>query len=254
MAPASITEPLLRVLSRSPIRLLVVCAAGVLIAMTMTITTATMATPADGTSGTSPGLGRIEGVVRLVAPTGAPIASGAYPTRRVSRPTPRSSEISNVVVFVKDGPRAGALSTVHAQMVQQEESFVPRLVAITRGSTVEFPNADPYFHNVFSLSRGATFDLGRFPRGERRSRIFTHAGLVKVYCHLHSHMSASIMVFDHPHFAVPHGDGSFVLADIPAGPYRLSAWHERIGESAKDIVIEAGRTIRIEFALPVDTQ
>ena len=77
---------------------------------------------------------------------------------------------------------------------------MPRLVAITRGSTVEFPNADPYFHNVFSLSRGATFDLGRYPRGESRSRAFTKPGLVKVYCHLHSQMSASIMVFDHSHF------------------------------------------------------
>jgi plastocyanin len=244
MAPASVTEPLLRVLSRSLTRLLLVCAAAVLM-----LTTATVATPTA-----SPALGRIEGVVRLVAPTGSSITSGAYPTRRVSRPVPRASEISNVVVFVKDGPRAGALVPVRAQMVQQDESFVPRLLAIARGSTVEFPNGDPYFHNVFSLSRGATFDLGRFPQGERRSRVFTHAGLVKVYCHLHSHMSASIMVFDHPHFVVPDGDGSFVLAEIPAGAYRLSAWHERIGESAKDIVVEAGRTLRIEFALPVDTQ
>jgi plastocyanin len=249
MAPAGITEPLLRVLSRSPIRLLVLCAAGVLL-----MTTATVATPSGGNA--LPALGRIEGVVRLVAPLGssAPIASGAYPTRRVSRPAARASEISNVVVFVKDGPRAGALAPVRAQMVQQDESFLPRLLAIPRGSTVEFPNSDPYFHNVFSLSRGATFDLGRFPRGTSRSRAFTQPGLVKVYCHLHSHMSASIMVFDHPHFVVPQGDGSFVLADVPAGPYRLSAWHERIGESSKNIVVEAGRTITIEFALPVETQ
>jgi plastocyanin len=245
MAPASITEPLLRVLSGSPMRVLLVGTAGVLM-----LTTATVATPTA-----APALGRIEGIVRLVAPAGSPITSGAYPTRRVSRPVPRASDISNVVVFVKDGPRAGALALVRAQMVQQDESFVPRLLAIARGSTVEFPNSDPYFHNVFSLSRGATFDLGRFPRGERRSRVFTHPGLVKVYCHLHSHMSASIMVFDHPHFVVPDAsDGSFVLADIPAGAYRLSAWHERIGESAKDIVVEAGRTVRIEFALPVDTE
>ena len=67
-------------------------------------------------------------------------------------------------------------------------------------------------------------------------------------------MNASIMVFDHPFFAVPAADGSFALADVPAGPIRLSAWHERIGESAKDIVVEAGRTLRIEFALPVETR
>jgi plastocyanin len=248
MVAARITEPLLRVLSRSPVRPLAVCSAGVAIALAMTTTT-----PRAGEIGeVSAALGRIAGTVRLVAPEGAPIASGAYPTRRVSRPAPRSSEISNVVVFVKDGPRGGALPPVRARMVQQDESFVPRLVAIPRGSTVEFPNGDPYFHNVFSLSRGATFDLGRFPRGTSRARTFAQAGLVKVYCHLHSHMSASIMVFDHPHFVIPEADGSFVLADIPAGNYRLSAWHERIGESAKDIVVEAGRTISIEFALPVE--
>jgi hypothetical protein len=117
---------------------------------------------------------------------------------------------------------------------------------------VEFPNFDPYFHNVFSLSRGASFDLGRFPRGESRARTFTHTGLIKVYCHLHSHMSASIMVFDHQHFVVPDADGAFALDNIPPGEHRLSAWHERIGESAKPITVEAGRTARIEFALPME--
>ena len=80
---------------------------------------------------------------------------------------------------------------------------MPRVVAITRGSTIDFPNSDPFFHNVFSLSRGANFDLGRYPRGESKSRRFPNAGLVKVYCHIHSHMTASIMVFDHPYFRIP---------------------------------------------------
>ena len=198
--------------------------------------------------------GRIEGTVRLVAPPGTPIPSGAYPSRRVSRAPHRASEIGNVVIFVKDAARAATLPTTRAQMRQEDEAFVPRLVAMTRGSTIDFPNSDPYFHNVFSLSRGATFDLGRFPRGESRSRTFGRPGLIKVYCHLHSQMSASIMVFDHPHFVVPEADGHFAIADVPAGPHRLSAWHERIGESVKSIVVEAGRTVRVEFALPVEIE
>lgn len=246
MVPASITESLGRVLSRFPVRALAACSGALFV-------TSVSATPAITSE--TPSTGRIEGSVMLVAPPGAAIPSGAYLARRVSPPQPRTSEIANVVVFVKDAPRAAALSTLRAQMRQEDEGFVPRLVAITRGSTVEFPNADPFFHNVFSLSRGATFDLGRFPRGESRARAFSRPGLVKVYCHLHSQMSASIMVFDHPHFTIPEGvDGRFALAAVPPGEYRLSAWHERIGESSKAIVVEAGRTVRIEFALPVRTE
>ena len=245
MARASITEPLIRVLSRCQIRAWAGLSAVVVVSSLATVTSATAPVAT----------GRIEGTVRLVAPPGAPIPSGAYPARRVSPRPQRASEISNVVVFVKDAPRAATLGSARAQMRQEDEGFVPRMVAITRGSTVEFPNADPFFHNVFSLSRGANFDLGRYPRGETRVRTFTQPGLVKVYCHLHSQMSASIMVFDHQYFTVPESEsGHFAIADVPAGEYRLAAWHERIGESAKPIVVEAGRTVRIEFALPVETQ
>jgi plastocyanin len=200
------------------------------------------------------GRGTIAGTVRLVMPTAPPIPSGVYPSRRVSRPLPREAEIANVVVFVKDAPRAAELPATTATIVQKDEAFVPRTVAITRGSTVEFPNEDPFFHNVFSLSRGATFDLGRYPKGETRSRTFRTAGLVKVYCHIHSHMSASIMVFDHHLFRIPASDGSFSLGELPPGTYEVSAWHERIGESTQTVRVDAGRTVRVEFALPVETR
>jgi plastocyanin len=225
-------------------------------ATTIALTAAAIAAAWVGvgiTAPAAPPTGRIEGVVRLMAPDDRPIVSGAYPGRRVNKTAARTGEVRNVIVFLRDVPRSAALPATRLEMVQQDEAFVPRVVAITRGSTVDFPNADPFFHNVFSLSRSATFDLGRFPRGERRSRTFTQAGLIKVYCHLHSHMSASIMVFDHPHFALPAAGGAFALEDVPVGEYRLSAWHERIGEAARPIVVEAGRTLRVEFALPVES-
>ena len=250
MAPARITEPFVSVLSRPRTALRL----GICLAMVSLAVTGGMPTTAALHTGAGDGKNR-----RHRAPGGA--TRGIHPVRRLpvtprhpsATPT-RASEIANVVVFVKDAPRDGTLTSMRAQMRQQDEGFVPRLVAITRGSTVEFPNSDPFFHNVFSLSRGATFDLGRFPRGESRSRAFTRPGLVKVYCHLHSQMSAAIMVFDHSHFTIPEGNGHFSLADVPAGEYRLSAWHERVGESSKSIVVTAGRTVTIEFALPVDSQ
>jgi plastocyanin len=249
MCAPSITEPLTRVSSQLAGR-----RPGARLALAAILTASVLL---EGAPSAAPALGRIEGVVRLVAPPDAPITSGAYPTRRVSRPAPNAAEIANVIVFLrfdKDAARSASLPTTRQQMMQRDESFVPRVLAVTKGSTVEFPNSDPYFHNVFSLSRGAAFDLGRFPRGESRARTFTRTGLIKVYCHLHSHMSASIMVFDHPHFAIPRTDGHFALDGVPAGSYQLSAWHERIGESAKPITVEAGRIARVEFALPVEAR
>ena len=238
-----ITEPLRCVLSRSVLHAVALCAAFLAVAFIALPVSPQAAMP-----------GRIEGIVRLVASGDGPIVSGAYPSRRVNRPVQHTPEIGNVIVFIKDAPRWSNLSPMRAKMMQTDETFTPRVVAITRGSTVEFPNSDPFFHNVFSLSRSATFDLGRYPRGQVRARAFFQAGLIKVYCHLHSHMSASIMVFDHPYFTTPTGDGAFTLNEIPPGDYRLSAWHERIGESPKTVRVEPGGTTRIEFALPVDTQ
>ena len=196
--------------------------------------------------------GRIEGQVKLVLPPVRDVPSGVYPTRRVTKPQPKATEISNVIVFLKDAPHRGELVPMKATITQKDEAFVPRVVAITRGSTIEFPNSDPFFHNVFSLSKGANFDLGRFPRGESPSRQFPNAGLVKVYCHIHSHMTASIMVFDHPYFRIPAADGTFRLDDVPVGSWQISAWHERIGESINTVRVEPGRPARVDFALPMD--
>ena len=117
----------------------------------------------------APQAGAIAGRVTLTtAVRGVPLASNVYQTRAVGRhepgPTP---EIQNVVVYLKDISFKGALPSARYVVEQRSETFVPRVLAVTRGSAVSFPNADPYFHNVFSLSRGATFDLGRFRQGQR---------------------------------------------------------------------------------------
>jgi len=126
------------------------------------------------------------------------------------------------------------------------------VLAITKGSSVSFPNADPFFHNVFSLSGAGTFDLGRYPMGQTRTREFGKAGIVKVYCHIHSHMTATILVLDHPYFAIPNVDGTFELPDVPAGEYTIVGWHERVGERTAKIRVEPGRSASIDLSLPVE--
>jgi hypothetical protein len=197
-------------------------------------------------------VGRIEGRVVITVPVSTAPPSAAYGARRVEKAAPRSgSELLNVIVFIQDAPKVTPLPLTTARILQESETFVPRVVAITRGSTVEFPNGDPFFHDVFSLSRSATFDLGSYPRGQKRAHQFRQAGLVKVYCHIHSHMSASIMVFDHTFFTIPKTDGGFTIDNIPPGSYKVGAWHERIGETSQPVTIEAGRTAEIQFALPI---
>ena len=198
--------------------------------------------------------GSISGRVVLTARVrGVALPTNAYLPRAVSVPAASSdqSELRNVVLYLKGAAYAGVLPAMHRQIRQEHETFVPRVVAVTRGSVVDFPNGDPFFHNVFSLSAASTFDLGRYPDSHSRSRQFTKAGLVKVYCHIHSHMSATILVLDHPYFAVPDLDGSFTLANVPAGRYTIVGWHERVGEQSEPIQVEAGRAATIDLSLPV---
>ena len=143
---------------------------------------------------------------------------------------------------------------MRAEIHQRNENFVPRVVAVTVGSTVEFPNDDPIYHNVFSLSRTKTFDLGRFPQGKSRGERFDKPGVVKVFCQIHSHMSATVMVFDHPWFAIPDEQGNFDLSGVPPGTHQITAWHERLGDTTMSLRVEPGRAATIDFVLPVPAQ
>jgi plastocyanin len=198
--------------------------------------------------------GVIGGHVKLTSRVrGARQASAVYPSRGIPRHDPPPvPEIRNVVVYLKDVAFRGALPVSTSDMRQEHETFVPHVLAITRGSTVAFPNADPIFHNVFSLSRVASFDLGRYPQGQARSRTFQTAGLVKLYCRIHSQMSAAILVLDHPYFATPNDDGTFRLPEVPPGTYTVVGWHERVGERTASIRVEPGKRTDVELTLPVE--
>ena len=179
----------------------------------------------------------------------------AYPSRAVplGQFAP-ASEIRHVVVYLKDAPTR-QVSPVKAAIRQVDENFVPRVVAVPVGSTVEFPNDDPIYHNVFSLSRAKDFNLGRYPKGQSKSVRFDRAGIIKVFCEIHSHMTATVMVFDHPWFAVPDESGQFELPAVPPGQREIVAWHERLGDSGpRAVSVEAGRPAEANFVLPVPRQ
>ena len=194
--------------------------------------------------------GRVTGNVKLTLANSAPSSASAYERRSVG-PRPKAQpELRNVVIFFSSLP-ATKTAPMPASIAQKDEQFAPHLVAVTAGSSVAFPNEDPFFHNVFSLSRGAAFNLGRYPSGSSRSKTFTRPGVVKVFCEIHSHMSAVIRVFDHGWFTVPTEDGSFSIDNVPPGDHVLVAWHERIGERRDRVTIRPGAATTINFTLPV---
>ena len=196
----------------------------------------------------------VRGHVVIDIPPGGRRPSSAYPSRAVAQAQlAPPSEVENVVVFLKDAPPR-AVPPRRAAIRQRGETFVPRVVAVPVGSTVDFPNDDPIYHNVFSLSRARTFNLGRFPRGESRAVKFDKAGIVKVFCDIHSHMAASVVVFNHPWFTVPDADGNFEISGLPAGNPQITAWHERLGDTTIRVRTEGGRAASVEFVLPVPAQ
>jgi plastocyanin len=202
----------------------------------------------------APDTGTVSGRVTLTKRIkGTALPSAVYPGRTVTAATPPAiSEIRNVVVYVKDAAFRGALPPTRAEMRQERETFVPHVLAITRGSRVDFPNDDPFYHNVFSLSSAANFNLGRYANGKTQSYEFKKSGLVKVYCNIHSHMSADILVFDHPYFTIPQLDGTYELPNVPSGDYTLVGWHERVGERTARVHVERGKAASVDLSLPVE--
>jgi plastocyanin len=132
------------------------------------------------------------------------------------------------VVYLKSAPLEAfdVVRPGHARMDQRNEQFVPRVLAITSGTTVDFPNSDTKFHNVFSFSKAHPFDLGLYPPGHSGAVRFDEAGIVQVFCDIHSHMRGYIFVFSHPFFAVTDDDGRYTIPGVPGGSYTLLVWSE----------------------------
>jgi len=162
---------------------------------------------------------------------------------------PLAFERSHVAVYLEGGPKSPATEFPRVSIEQRDRRFVPDLVVIPAGATIAFPNFDPIFHNVFSLSKAKSFDLGNYREGQSRLVTFPTPGLVAVYCHLHSNMAASIVVSPSRWAVRVDRDGIFSLKDIPAGTYTVVAWHKTAGTFRKTVIIGEKDTA-VSFTLP----
>jgi plastocyanin len=155
------------------------------------------------------------------------------------------------VIYLETAPQAAfeAQPPRRATLDQRNETFVPPVLAITAGSTVDFPNSDRVYHNVFSLSKPRRFDLGRYPRGQSRSVLFDRPGVVRVFCEIHSHMSAYILVFAHPFFAVTDSDGRYRIDGVPPGSYTLVLWNEGAVRARRELRVEPAAAADLDFTV-----
>jgi plastocyanin len=172
----------------------------------------------------------------------------ADPAAGPKRPLERSA----AVLYLETAPR-GAFEQSEpgrARMDQRNETFVPHVLAITTGTVVDFPNSDLIYHNVFSLSKPARFDLGRYAAGRSKAVRFDKPGIVRVFCDIHSHMNAFILVFSHPFFAVADDEGRYRIDGIPPGTYNVIAWSDRTALEAKAVTVAEGAIAQLDFTSP----
>ena len=198
-----------------------------------------------------PRLGAIRGrvtVERVVQP----------PERRpnpadLGTPPPREiPDLRRAVVFLETAPAAALESREpgRARMDQRNETFLPHVLTIDAGTVVDFPNNDKTYHNVFSLSKTRKFDLGRYAAGKSKSVPFERPGIVRIFCDIHSHMSAFIMVFSHRYYAKAEADGRYRIDNIPPGTYTVAAWHEGDTRETKTVTVPPqGGDVDLDFTV-----
>jgi plastocyanin len=161
---------------------------------------------------------------------------------------------ADVVVSVEGVPQNQSKAELSggkakAVMDQKDLKFNPRVLAVVVGTTVDFPNHDKTFHNVFSTSDAKKFDLGLYPSGQSRSVTFDKAGVVKILCNAHPNMEAYIVVKNHRYFSLADAHGNYTLAGVPLGKYRVEVWHPQLG--IKTVPVELVREGEV-MAVDVD--
>jgi plastocyanin len=164
------------------------------------------------------------------AVAGAAAVAGAVEITNSKDPAVRrNKDYSGVVLWLErvDGATFSPGPPRHLKMLQQDRHFRPHVLAISVGSTVDFPNLDPIYHNAFSNFSGQPFDTGLYPPGTNRSIVFTSPGIVRVFCNIHPTMSAIIAVSPTPWYALTGSPGTYQIPNVPPGEYQLRIFYER---------------------------
>ncbi len=195
-------------------------------------------------------LGAIVGQVDVRLETGA--SRGRPSVRELGNPAARGRpDRSQSIVYLETAPQGAfeARPVAPAVLDQRMETFVPYALPVTAGTSVQFPNSDPIFHNVFSLSKPKRFDLGRYPQGRSKTVVFDSPGIVRVFCEIHSHMSAFILVFSHGYYDSTNAAGRYEIHAVPPGVYDVTVWTDGEVRATKSVAVTAGEAATLDFVV-----
>lgn len=204
-------------------------------------------------------------LILLVLAWGLPVAAAPTGsvggTVKLKKPGGGDADPSGVVVYLESVsgalPEAAAADRPHPQVHQRDLQFAPPLTVVVQGTTVDFPNDDKVFHNVFSFSEAAKFDLGLYKSGASKSVTFRKAGVVNIFCNIHPEMISKIKVLDTPFFGMVARDGTFRIENVPPGTYPLVAWQAYGAEYRGQVTVPAGGKAQVAIELtagPRDTR
>ena len=186
----------------------------------------------------------VEGTVQLPAQPANTVLNQRY---QAAGGTVAAPEPPTAVVYLEGTFPAAATNTT-VQMGQKNLQFASGLLPIQKGTMVAFPNQDEVYHNVFSYSKTKRFDLGRYRKEDKpATQTFDKPGAVKLFCEIHEHMRATILVLDTPHFVKTDATGKYRLANLPPGQYTIKAWLNEKLVLEKPVELKAGETTRVDF-------
>ena len=186
-------------------------------------------------------------------------ADGAYASRKYKFvETVDYSAMHDFVVYIEGSfgtnstPPTNMVQVSTMKVAQKDAMFSPHVLPIMVGTTVEWPNNDSIYHNVFSMSDAKQFDLGLYKGNPPEKRVtFDKPGRADVYCSIHENMHCIVLVLENPYFACTDEKGNYEISDVPPGTYKLKAWHERLPADEREITVPTNGAVKVDFVLGI---